>query len=286
MTYWQAKRAIVTGGSSGLGRALARALAARGARVAIVARGQPALDEAVAELKTLPLAPVEDSPGRGKGRDEGDVFAIAADVTNADDVARLADTVQQRWGGVDFFCHAAGRSMRGDVLTTSPEQFQELWELNTLAAVRCVQALATPLVAGRGHIVLVGSLASKVAPRYLGAYPASKFPLAAVAQQLRMEVGPLGVHTLLVCPGPIARDDTASRYADQAAALPASAHRPGGGAQLKTIDPDQLARQILRACERRQAELIVPGKSRLLFALAQLSPRLGDWLLRKSMADN
>jgi len=268
MNYWHQKRAIVTGGSSGLGRAVARALVEAGARVAIVARGQQQLDETVAGLT-----------GRG-----GDAFGIKADVTLAADVARLAETLQQRWDGVDFFCHAAGRSMRGDLLTTSPAEFQLLWELNTLSAVRCVHALATPLIESRGHVVFIGSLASKVAPRFLGAYPASKFPLPALAQQLRLELGPQGVHTLLVCPGPIARADGGPRYEEQAANLPPAAHRPGGGAKVKTIDPDHLARQILRACQRRKAELIVPAKARMLFALAQLSPRLGDWLLTKYMA--
>jgi hypothetical protein len=56
---------------------------------------------------------------------------------------------------------------------------------------------------------------------------------------------------------------------------------PGAGAKLGAIDPDALAESILRACRKRKAELVVPGKARLLFALAQLSPRLGDWLVRR-----
>ena len=269
MSYWQGKRAVIIGGSSGLGRALAAALVERGARVAIVARGQDALDKAVAELAAQ----------------VGDVLAIPADVTNSADVERLAATVHERWGGVDFVSHSAGRSMRGDAITTPPDQFHELWELNFLSAVRTAQIFTADLVSSRGHIVLVGSLAGKCAPRFLGAYPASKFPLAAFAQQLRMELGPQGVHTLLVSPGPIQRDDAATRYADQSAGLSPSASRPGGGARLKPIRPDQLAQRILRACERRQAELVIPGKAKLLFAVAQLWPRFGDWLLGKNMTN-
>ncbi|MEM8865692.1 MAG: SDR family NAD(P)-dependent oxidoreductase, partial [Planctomycetota bacterium] len=73
------------------------------------------------------------------------------------------------------------------------------------------------------------------------------------------------------------------RYDAQSADLPAAARKPGGGAQVKAIDPADLTRSILRACEQRHHELIVPAKARLLFALSQLSPRLGDWLLRKKM---
>ncbi|HEY4232439.1 MAG TPA: SDR family NAD(P)-dependent oxidoreductase [Lacipirellulaceae bacterium] len=268
MSYWQSKRALITGGSSGFGRALAAALVERGARVAIVARGQEALTQAAAALSA-----------RG-----GEVLAIAADVTNAAEFERAVTAIRERWGGVDFFCHAAGRSMRGDVLTTSPDEFRELWELNFLSAVRGTQLLAESLCENRGHLVLIGSLASKVAPRYMGGYPASKFPLAALSQQLRLEIGPRGTHVLLVCPGPIAGDHAAPRYASASPTLPAAAQRPGGGANVKAIDPNRLAAKILRACERRQPELIVPARARALFALSQLSPALGDWLLGKFMA--
>lgn len=268
MDYWRNKRAIVTGGSAGLGRAIATVLVQNGARVMIVARREAGLSDTAQHLRAL----------------GGDVLTFAADVTVQADVERLADAVRSAWGGVDLVCHAAGRSMRGTALGTTVEEYRNLWETNFLSAVLCAQQFADLLTESRGHLVFIGSLASKAAAKYLGAYPASKFPLAALAQQLRLENGEAGLHTLLVCPGPIARVDTGStesRYAKQSANLPPEAQRPGGGAKLRAIDPDMLAQQILRACERRQAELIVPAKARLLFALAQLSPALGDWLIRQ-----
>jgi short-subunit dehydrogenase len=268
MTYWRGKRAVVTGGSAGLGRAIASSLVEHGARVLLVARGQAKLDEAAGQLKS-----------RGS-----EVLAASADVTVQADMDRLAATVRDAWGGLDLFCHSAGRSMRGTVLATSTDDFHHLWETNFLSAVRCAQAFANSLAETRGHLVLIGSLASKVAAGYLGAYPASKYPLAALAQQLRMENEERGLHTLLVCPGPIARDDgeeSGPRYADQAPDVPSTAHQPGGGAKVRVIDAHQLAEKILRACERRKAELVVPWTARYLFAATQLSPRFGDWLLRR-----
>jgi short-subunit dehydrogenase len=268
MSYWSDKRALIVGGSAGLGRALADVLAEHGARVAIVARRQKPLDAAAAALKA-----------RG-----GDLLTIAADATKADDLKRVKDTVISAWGGVDLLCHCAGRSMRGTVLSTSTSDFRELLETNFLSAVECLQQFAEPLTASRGHFVLIGSLASKVGAGYLGAYPASKHPLAALAQQLRIECEPSGLHTLLVCPGPIAREEphgAGARYAAQAPELPAVAHQPGGGAKMRAIDPHWLAGKILRACEERRAELVVPPRARLLFVLTQLSARLGDWLLKR-----
>jgi short-subunit dehydrogenase len=274
MSYWRGKRAVVTGGSAGLGRALAGALVERGARVALVARGREQLNQAADDLRS-----------RG-----ANVLAVAADVTSQVGVGQLAASVQSAWGGVDLLCNCAGRSMRGTVLTTPAEKFQELWEANVISAVRCTQAFLPALAESHGHVVLIGSLASKAAAGYLGAYAATKFPLAALAQQLRLELGEAGPHVLLVCPGPIAREGNVAdsgahgRYvADAADAtdVPAAAHRPAAGAKLRAIDPLLLSERILRACERRQAELVVPARARLLFAISQLSPRLGDWLLRR-----
>jgi short-subunit dehydrogenase len=169
-------------------------------------------------------------------------------------------------------------------LATSPDGYRDLWETNFLSAVRCAQAFAKSLTESRGHLVLIGSLASKVAAGYLGAYPASKYPLAAFAQQIRMENQSRGLHVLLVCPGPIARgeaNDFSARYASQSPDVPAAAHQPGGGAKVRAIDPKWLAERILRACQKRQAELVLPRRARLLFILSQVSPTFGDWLLRK-----
>src|SRR5688572_14235195 len=109
MTYWQAKRTVVTGGSAGLGRVLAGVLVERGARLAIVARRQAVVEAAAQELRS-----------RG-----GNVLSIAADVTQQADIDRVAATVHSAWGGIDLLCNCAGRSMRGTVLGTPPEKFQE-----------------------------------------------------------------------------------------------------------------------------------------------------------------
>ena len=268
MNYWSGKRAVITGGSSGMGKQLAELLVERGARVMLVARGEDRLGDVAQQLRE-----------RG-----GDVTILAADVTNLQDVDLIAAVARDELGGIDLLCHCAGKSMRGEILATTPDQHCELWEVNFLATVQLTRALADDLATSGGHVVLMGSLASKVAPRYMGAYPASKFPLAAFAQQLRLQWGREGPHVLLVCPGPIAHADADARYDQQDEDPPPDALRAGGGAKVGKIDPHRLARQILRACQRRQSELVLPRKARLLFTLSQLWPGLGDWLLRKTSA--
>jgi short-subunit dehydrogenase len=154
-------------------------------------------------------------------------------------------------------------------------------ELNLIATVRCTRAAAPHLIAARGHLVNIGSLAGKSASRYLGAYPASKFAVTAYTQQLRLELAPQGLHVMLVCPGPIARDETRVRSPEELAALPESARKPGGGVKTSAIRPEVLAAKILSACERRKRELIIPAYARIIFTLMQTSPTLADWLVRK-----
>ncbi len=262
MNYWQDKVVIITGGSAGLGFALARESHRQGARVVLVARDERRLQSAIAEIGG-----------------NAEVRAIPTDVTDQQQVDVLFARIDDELGGIDMLINCAGKSVRGEIVDTTPADFRDLIELNFLALVRCTRAALPQLRRTRGHLVHIGSLASKSAARFLGAYPASKFPVAAYAQQLRLEIGSEGVHVLLVCPGPLARVDAGSRYADTA--VPHSAQQPGGGVRLKGIDPAWLSKRILRACERRKAELIVPARARILFALSQLSPRLGDWILRR-----
>ena len=105
--------------------------------------------------------------------------------------------------------------------------------------------------------------------------------MAGFHHQLRLE-GPANINYLLVCTGPIQRPDAGERYRDQAVGLPESANRPGGGVKLRGIPPEKLAEKIERSCRRRKMELVVPGYARIAFAISQLSPRLGDLLLKRS----
>lgn len=264
MSYWQEKVAVVTGGSSGLGRVIAQTLADAGANVVVAGLEADAVAQAAEELGTKALG-------------------IQADITQQADVDRLFTAAIDRFGRLDILVNAAGRTHRGKVIDTTADEFRQWMELNFLATVRCTRAAAPHLLKHCGHVVNIGSLAAKSAARWVGAYPATKFAVAAYSQQLRLELGPEGLHVLLVCPGPVARKDERLYPLAGVEGVPESALRPGAGVRVKAIAPEWLAAAILRACERRRPELVVPGKARLLFALQQLWPRLGDWIvLRKT----
>jgi NAD(P)-dependent dehydrogenase (short-subunit alcohol dehydrogenase family) len=265
MDYWRNKVALVTGGSSGLGRVIADAFAAAGVKVAIVGLEADAVELAAAEMQAM----------------GHDVLGLQADITRQEDVDRVFAATLERFGRLDVLVNNAGRSMRGKVLDTTPEQFRDLMELNFIALVRCTRAAAPHLLKQRGHVVNIGSLAGKSAVRWVGAYPATKHAVAAYSQQLRLELGPQGLHVLLVCPGPIKRKDARLYPLTGLEDVPESARAPGAGVHVPDIYPEQLAAAILKACERRRPELVIPARARILFALSQLWPSLGDWILRR-----
>jgi NAD(P)-dependent dehydrogenase (short-subunit alcohol dehydrogenase family) len=263
--WFSGKVALVTGSSSGLGQAVAAAFAAQGADLVITARHCERLESAAEALRSTGAR----------------VLAVPCDITDSAAVERLFSRAAGEFGRLDVLVNNVGRSARGRALDTTPEEFQQSLELNFLAAVRCTRLAMPQLIASRGHLVNIGSLAGKLASRYMGAYPVTKFALAAYTQQLRLELAEHGVHVLLVSPGPIARDDAGSRYEDRVDGLPASAGKPGAGIRLRGIRPEVLAEKIVWACRRRQPELVWPRHARFVFALAQLSSRLGDWILRR-----
>jgi len=263
--YWSGKVAIVTGGSSGLGRALAGAFARAGADVVVAARSIEPLESVATEL-------------RGCGTR---VAAIAADVTRQEQVDSLIEQTVAQFGRLDVLVNNVGRSTRGALADTSAEEFAALMEINFYSAVRCARAALPHLIRSHGHLVNIGSLSGKSASRYVGAYSATKFALAAYTQQLRMELRGQGLHVMLVSPGPIAREDAGQRYADKLEGLPPQAAKPGAGVRISPVRPERLAAAILKACRRRQPELIYPPLARLFIAAIHLFPRLGDWLVRK-----
>ena len=257
---------VVAGGSSGLGVKIGGAFASvHDGPLVLLARGKERLDEAVDRLKV----------------EHGfDVFGMVVDASDETQVQQVVRDIVSQHGKIDVWVNAVGKSTRADFKSTGVEEYRALMELNFFASLTCSLAVIPELEKTSGSLVNIGSLASRTAWPFVAPYVTGKHALAGFCHQLRLE-GPANVHFLHVCPGPIKRDDNESRYAEQAKSLPESANKPGAGAPVKGIDPEWLAKQIVIACQRRKRELVIPWKSRLLFSIQQIFPRLGDRLLRK-----
>jgi uncharacterized protein len=274
---WRERRVIVAGGTAGFGLVLARHLARAGARVLIVGRSSDGVRRA---LEACDRA----------GESLAAMHGAAADLGKAGEGNRIAGEAMDRLGGVDDLFCCVGRSGRAQILDTPDDELRDYLAANLFAATELVRAVADDVVAARGHVVFIGSLAGKLVTPFMGPYAVAKSALAAYADAVRLELAPRGGHVLLVSPGPIRRaaDDPAAdraldRYAAEArrAGLPATAAAPGGAARLAQLDPDRLAAAVLDACRRRTAELVVPRKAAFLAGLIDWFPNAGRRLLAR-----
>lgn len=177
------RSALVTGASRGIGRAVARALASAGARVFLVARSRPDLEQLARDLG----APASAHP---------------CDLTDAAAVAAMTDDVLGRSGGaVDILVNNAGVFPLASIADTSPASFEQTLAANLAAPFRVLHALLPAMKArASGHVVTIGSVADRRIFGGNGAYSASKFGARALHEVLREELVGSGVRTTLVSP--------------------------------------------------------------------------------------
>lgn len=263
--HWKDKVVVVTGGSSGLGEAILKSFAQGGATAVSIARSEPAQ-----------RATVESLTAQGLKAD----FVIA-DVSEKANVEAAIEQIIERHGQIDVWVNNVGQSTRVEFADADLKAYRQLMEINFFSAVGCTQSVLPHLESSSGSIVNIGSLAAKTGWPLVAPYVTSKHALAGYAHQLRLE-GPSNVHSMFVCPGPIQRPDSGERYAQAAEAMGGAAAKPGAGAKLKGIPPEKLALAIVKGCEKRKAEIVMPLKTRILFSILQLWPSMGDWILKKS----
>ena len=182
------KVAIVTGGGRGIGRAIAIAYAAEGAKVVITARSQDQLDEVANFIST-------------QGRD---VLAVQADVRNRDEVENLVQETIEKYGQIDILVNNAGINPRGFFLETTDEEWDEVWKINVMGVVHCCRAVL-PIMQqqGSGNIINIGSGMGQVGHANLSIYCASKAALHGLTQAIAEEVWEDGIIANVLIPGPV-----------------------------------------------------------------------------------
>jgi 3-oxoacyl-[acyl-carrier protein] reductase len=180
--------AIVTGSSSGIGRAVAAQLLARGARVAVTSRSLERARAAAAEL--------------GEG-----AVAFAAELTEPDAPAALVDAVLGELGRLDVLVNNAGAGQVADSETLDPAEWQRIIDLDLTVPFRCAQAAARPmLAAGRGVIINISSLTGHVGLARRAAYTAAKHGLEGLTKVLGVEWAARGVRVVSVSPAYVATE--------------------------------------------------------------------------------
>jgi NAD(P)-dependent dehydrogenase (short-subunit alcohol dehydrogenase family) len=203
------KRAIVTGGSRGIGLAVARALAAEGCDVALVARDAAALAAARETLAAVPSA-------AGSGRR---VIAVGCDTGDDDSVREMAAAVADGLGGADILVNAAARPNAGTVVGIDgfdPADFAEQVNVKVLGYLRCIKAVV-PLMRGNGwgRIINVSGLAARSTGAITGTV--RNVAVAALTKNLADELGPHGINVTVVHPGVTLTEKTSEVLAGRAA---------------------------------------------------------------------
>jgi short-subunit dehydrogenase len=249
--------AIVTGGSRGIGPHIAAALAARGARVALVARGQAELTAVARELATT----------------GAEALAVRADVTIAADRRSVVETVERELGPIDVLVNNAGGDPQREFHKLTEEEIEGVLDLNlTSALVLSRLVLPGMLARKRGHIVSVSSMAGRTSFPYTEAYASAKDGLIGFTRVLRGDYRRHGVSGSTLILGPVRDAGIGARTAEEVGIkLP-----PFGLAS-----PGRVGKATVRAIVRDKAELaVLPGPGRALRAFMDRFPGTGPAMNR------
>lgn len=197
----EGKRALVTGSSSGIGEAIARALAKSGARVIVNGHSHPEQAEAVvAQIK----------------KDGGEAIAIQADVSKQSDVASVFQQIDAAWGGVDILVNNAGvDGERAISWEADPQAWQKVVEINLFGAFYCAREALRRMVSQKGGVILnMTSVHEEIAWSGYSAYCASKAGLSMLSKTLAQEAAPFNVRVLSIAPGAIKTPINKSVWSD------------------------------------------------------------------------
>src|SRR5437763_6248466 len=251
-----ARVAVVTGGGSGIGEALCRALAGRGDTVVVA-----------------------DIDGASAERVAGDIGALASaskvDVRDAAAVQAVVDETVDKHGRIDIMVNNAGIAVGGDALELTLAHWDRIIDINLRGVVHGVQA-AYPVMARQrsGHIVNTASMAGLTAPAYLAPYVAVKHAVVGLSLSLREEAKAHEVNVTAVCPFWI---DPPILHSTGPEDLPTPPSMQGAGVReaaekMGIYSPQALAQDVLRGIDRKKALVVAPRRGRIIWRVSRVSP--------------
>jgi short-subunit dehydrogenase len=248
---WAGAATIVTGGSRGIGRAVAEAAAAWGAHVGLIARDENDLRSAAAAIP--------------------DARYAVADVADPGALAAAIGRLEQALGATDVLVANAGIGAYGAFADLSEEEAERVVRVNVLGTVHALRAVVPGMIARRrGHLVTVGSIAGRIGTPFEAIYSASKFAGVGLTEALAVELAPYGIGVSVVNPGPVATGFAEARG------------HPYDRARPRPVPAEDVARAVVRAVEGDRAEQYVPGSFRPAVAIRHLVPPVFRWGTRRS----
>jgi len=271
MAIFKDKTAIVTGGASGIGRALAIEMSLYGTNVVIADLQFDAADDVLKTIHAL--------GGRGS--------AEYIDVRRPDDMEDLVRKTAARHGAVDFMFNNAGIGIGGRVSRYQPEHWKQIVDVNLMGVIHGIQAVY-PLMReqGHGHIVNTSSVAGLLPVPMAVSYAMTKHAVVGLSTSLRPEAAAFGVRISVLCPGvvrtPILKNG--GRFGAMTSPVPREV-------QLRTwermwpMEPHAFARKALREIAANKPVIVIPSWWKWLYRLNALFPGIGHAVVRKMYDD-
>lgn len=260
---WNGKVVIVTGASSGIGKAYAESFAQKGAKVVVAARSVDALQHLKNELEK-------------KG---AEILVVKADVAIEEDCQSLISKTIEHFGKIDVLVNNAGISMRSLLIDTDASVIKRLMEVNFYGTLYCTKYALPYLLQSKGSVLGVSSIAGyKGLPARTG-YSASKFAMQGFLESLRIENLKTGLHVLIVCPG-----FTASNIRNVALKGDGSVQGESPREEAKMMQPEEVAALTIRAIEKRKSSLVLTTQGKLTVWLNKFFPNFMDKMVFNTMA--
>ncbi len=251
---------VITGASSGIGLATARAAAAKGANLVLASRSEDVLADIVQQINS----------------EGGQAIYVVADIGYREDVQRIADAALEHFGGFDTWVNNAGVSIYGRLQEVSDEDSHRLFDTNFWGVVYGSLIATEHLKRRGGAIINIGSVLSEMAIPVQGMYSASKHAVKGFTDSLRMELEEENVPVSVTLVKPAAINTPypkhAQNYMDQELTLPPPVY-----------EPEEVAYAILHAAEHQQRDITVGGGGKFMTASSKVAPGMMDWLSEKLM---
>ncbi len=257
------KIAVVTGASSGIGRALAYEFARRGCRVVLAARSEDKLQSVVNDIKAA----------------GGDALAVETDVTRPEDCKRLVERTVERFGGLNILVCNAGISMRALFDDVDLSVLHRLMDVNFWGTVYCTKYALPYLQSSHGSLVGVSSVAGLHGLPGRTGYSASKYAMTGFLETVRIENLKKGLHVMIACPG-----FTASNVRFAALTADGSAQGQTPRKEEKMMSAEEVARRIANGIAQRKRLLLMEFEGRATHFIKKFSVGFLDRMFYKVMA--
>lgn len=249
------KTVIITGASSGIGKALAEKYAQEGSRLVLAARSIDKLEEVAAGI-------------RARG---GEAICVTTDVTRFTDCERMVEAAIEAFGSVDVLVNNAGISMRAMLKDTDIRVIEQVMHINFNGTLYATKAALPALLRSKGLIIGVSSIAGYAGLPGRSGYSASKHAMHGFLDAMRIELLKTGVHVLVACPG-----FTTSNIRNTALGADGNAQKENPLDESRLMSAEAVADIIYCAGVRRRRTVVMTRQGRLLVFLNKWLPRLAD----------